>query len=52
MFHVKPLNRPVRRSLLVTHVAVSVGWLGLTVGLLALGLTAFLTGDAERPPAP
>ena len=38
---------PVRRSLLVAHVAVSVGWLGLTVGLLALGATAFFTGDAE-----
>lgn len=45
VFHVKPLKRPARRSLLVAHVAVSVSWLGLTVGLLALGLTAFLTGD-------
>lgn len=45
MFHVKPLKRPVRRGLLVAHVAVSVGWLGLTVGLLALGITAFATGD-------
>ncbi|MFJ6853952.1 DUF2269 domain-containing protein [Streptomyces sp. NPDC091271] len=41
----KPLKRSVRRSVLVAHVAVSVGWLGLTVGLLALGLTAFLTHD-------
>ncbi|MDF6043563.1 DUF2269 domain-containing protein [Streptomyces sp. JH14] len=41
----KPLKRPARRSLLVAHVAVSVSWLGLTVGLLALGLTAFLTRD-------
>ena len=47
MFHVKPLKRPVRRSLLVAHVAVSVGGVGLTVGLLALGATAFFTGDAE-----
>ncbi|RPK94354.1 hypothetical protein EES46_02350 [Streptomyces sp. ADI98-10] len=53
MFHVKPLRRPVRRGILVAHVAVSVSWLGLTVDLLALGLTdllalsltAFLTGD-------
>ncbi|CAM5415943.1 hypothetical protein [Streptomyces] [Streptomyces griseus] len=45
MFHVKPLKRPVRRGVLVAHVAVSVSWLGLTVGLLTLGLTAFLTGD-------
>lgn len=45
MFHVKPLKRPVRRGVLVAHIAVSVSWLGLTVGLLTLGLTAFLTGD-------
>ncbi|MGW8883323.1 DUF2269 domain-containing protein [Streptomyces sp. NPDC055749] len=41
----KPLNRRTRRSVLVAHVAVSVSWLGLTVGLLTLGLTAFFTGD-------
>ena len=45
VFHVKPLNRPIRRSFLVAHIAVSVSWLGLTVGLLTLGVTAFLTGD-------
>lgn len=45
MFHVKPLKRRVRRSILVAHVAVSVSWLGLTVGLLTLSLTAFRTGD-------
>lgn len=45
VFHVKPLKRSARRSLLVAHVAVSVGWLGLTVGLLALGITAFSTAD-------
>ncbi|MET9516193.1 DUF2269 domain-containing protein [Streptomyces sp. NPDC002994] len=39
----KPLPRPARRALLVTHVAASVGWLGLTVGLLALGITAYTT---------
>ncbi|MFE2626131.1 DUF2269 domain-containing protein, partial [Streptomyces caelestis] len=27
----KPLKRPVRRGILVAHVAVSVSWLGLTV---------------------
>ncbi|MET7368291.1 DUF2269 domain-containing protein [Streptomyces sp. NPDC005566] len=47
----KPLKRPVRRSLLVAHVAVSVSWLGLTVGLLALGLAAFLTGDSSMTEA-
>ncbi|GGV91684.1 hypothetical protein GCM10015535_50830 [Streptomyces gelaticus] len=45
VFHVKPLKRSARRSLLVAHVAVSVGWLGLTVGLLALAITAFSTAD-------
>ncbi|MER5615750.1 DUF2269 domain-containing protein [Streptomyces sp. NPDC002215] len=41
----KPLKRPARRSLLVAHVSVSVSWLGLTVGLLTLGIAAFSTGD-------
>ncbi|MEU8570387.1 DUF2269 domain-containing protein [Streptomyces pathocidini] len=39
------LSRPARRALVVVHVSVSVGWLGLTVGLLALGITAQLTAD-------
>ncbi|WP_307125990.1 DUF2269 domain-containing protein [Streptomyces sp. B1I3] len=43
----KPLKRSVRRSVLVAHVAVSVSWLGLTIGLLALGLAAFLTQDTS-----
>ncbi|WP_052866211.1 hypothetical protein [Streptomyces niger] len=34
------LSRPARRATLVVHVIVSVGWLGLTLGLLALGITA------------
>ncbi|WP_330174801.1 DUF2269 domain-containing protein [Streptomyces sp. NBC_01498] len=42
----KPLKRPVRRALLVVHVAVSVSWLGLTLGLLTLGITAYDTGDS------
>ncbi|MFJ3584467.1 DUF2269 domain-containing protein [Streptomyces sp. NPDC090127] len=41
----KHLQRPARRALLVVHVAVSVSWLGLSVGLLALGITAYTTGD-------
>ncbi|MER5497886.1 MULTISPECIES: DUF2269 domain-containing protein [unclassified Streptomyces] len=41
----KPLKRPVRRGLLVAHVSISVSWLGLTVGLLTLGIAAFLTED-------
>ncbi|MCE4943381.1 DUF2269 domain-containing protein [Streptomyces albulus] len=44
------LSRPARRALLVVHVAVSVGWLGLTTGLLALGLTGFTT-DAPQTAA-
>lgn len=40
VFHVKPLKRPARRAVLVVHVTASAGWLGLTLGLLALSLTA------------
>ncbi|WP_175411314.1 DUF2269 domain-containing protein [Streptomyces sp. TRM64462] len=43
----KPLKRPVRRALLVFHVAVSVSWLGLSLGLLALGVTAYTTADTS-----
>ncbi|MEU9118664.1 DUF2269 domain-containing protein [Streptomyces sp. NPDC048506] len=39
------LNRPVRRALLVVHVAVSVSWLGLTLGLLTLSITGYTTGS-------
>ncbi|GAA3997414.1 membrane protein [Streptomyces plumbiresistens] len=45
MFQVK-LSRPARRASLVVHVAASAGWLGLTLGLLALGITATTTGSA------
>lgn len=45
VFHVK-LSRPARRATLVVHVAASAGWLGLTLGLLALGITATTTGSA------
>ncbi|MFI6278614.1 DUF2269 domain-containing protein [Streptomyces sp. NPDC050988] len=40
------LSRPARRATLVVHVAASAGWLGLTLGLLALGITATTTGSA------
>ncbi|MBT3150220.1 DUF2269 domain-containing protein [Streptomyces sp. CHD11] len=40
------LSRPARRALLVVHVIASAGWLGLTAGLLALGVTANTTGSA------
>jgi hypothetical protein len=39
------LPRPLRRALIVTHVAVSVGWLGLSASLLTLGLAARFTTD-------
>ncbi|MFD5627569.1 DUF2269 family protein [Streptomyces sp. NPDC127072] len=40
------LSRPARRANLVVHVAASACWLGLTLGLLALGITAATTGSA------
>ncbi|MFF5533019.1 DUF2269 domain-containing protein [Streptomyces cinerochromogenes] len=40
------LSRPARRASLVVHVAASASWLGLTLGLLALGVTATTTGSA------
>ncbi|MFI9029752.1 DUF2269 domain-containing protein [Streptomyces sp. NPDC053560] len=39
------LSRPARRATLVVHVVVSVAWLGLTLGLLALGIAAVAVGD-------
>ncbi|MFD5569918.1 DUF2269 domain-containing protein [Streptomyces cadmiisoli] len=44
VFHVK-LSRPARRASLVVHVTASASWLGLTLGLLALGITATTTGS-------
>ncbi|MEU8757797.1 DUF2269 domain-containing protein [Streptomyces sp. NPDC048659] len=41
----KHLRRPARRALLVVHVSVSVAWLGLSLGLLTLGITAYTTED-------
>ncbi|MFI9613400.1 DUF2269 domain-containing protein [Streptomyces sp. NPDC052023] len=40
------LSRPARRASLVVHVVASAGWLGLTLGLLALGVTAATSGSA------
>ncbi|AVH60669.1 MULTISPECIES: DUF2269 family protein [Streptomyces] len=40
------LSRPARRASLVVHVAASASWLGLTLGLLALGIAATTTGSA------
>jgi hypothetical protein len=41
------LSRKARRLALTAHVAVSVGWLGLDLGLLTLGLTGLLSGDPQ-----
>lgn len=43
----KQLSRPVRRATLVVHVAASVSWLGLTLGLLALGIAGANAGPAS-----
>ncbi|MFD8543543.1 DUF2269 domain-containing protein [Streptomyces sp. NPDC059649] len=45
------LSRPARRALLVLHVAVSVSWLGLTLGLLALSITGWTTRSPEMAAA-
>lgn len=45
MFHVK-LDRPARRATLAVHVVAAAGWLGLTLGLLALAVTAITTDSA------
>ncbi|MEU1623966.1 DUF2269 domain-containing protein [Streptomyces sp. NPDC020096] len=39
------LTRRTRRAVLVLHVAVSVGWLGLAVALLTLGITGAVSHD-------
>ncbi|MFF3437483.1 hypothetical protein [Streptosporangium sp. NPDC002721] len=41
------MSPPVRRTVLTLHVVISVGWLGLDLGLLGLGVTALTTGDPE-----
>ncbi|QKW07842.1 DUF2269 domain-containing protein [Streptomyces sp. NA04227] len=45
------LRRPSRRAFLVLHVCASVGWLGLSLGLLALAITAAATGSPEAAEA-
>lgn len=50
MFHVK-LSRPARRATLVVHVTAAAGWLGLTLGLLALAFAAITTGSAATTEA-
>ncbi|MER6139343.1 DUF2269 domain-containing protein [Streptomyces sparsogenes] len=45
------LSRPARRALLVVHVVVSVGWLGLTLCLLTLGVAGAASGSADTAEA-
>ncbi|MEV6108931.1 DUF2269 domain-containing protein [Streptomyces sp. NPDC051940] len=40
------LTRRPRRAALVVHVVVSVGWLGLSLGLLALSIAGYTSGSA------
>ncbi len=47
-----PARRPwlsprARRTALVAHIVVSVGWIGLEVALLTLGVTGVATGDPQ-----
>ncbi|MCD0442752.1 hypothetical protein LO763_03820 [Glycomyces sp. A-F 0318] len=41
----RKLRRPAYRALVITHVAASVGWLGLSLSLLVLGVWALTTAD-------
>ncbi len=43
----KKMPRNLRKLVLTVHVAVSVGWVGIEAGLLALGLTGLYTRDPE-----
>ncbi|MDT0446016.1 DUF2269 domain-containing protein [Streptomyces johnsoniae] len=45
------LSRPARKTFLVAHVVVSVGWLGLTLCLLVLAVAAAVTGSEETSAA-
>ncbi|MBC3984086.1 DUF2269 domain-containing protein [Streptomyces sp. AC536] len=47
----RQLTRPTRRAVLVIHVVVSVGWLGVTCGLLTLAVAGAATDSAEAAEA-
>ncbi|GGR47708.1 DUF2269 domain-containing protein [Streptomyces netropsis] len=47
----RQLTRPARRGILVVHVVTSVGWLGLTLGLLVLGITGATTASPQTQAA-
>lgn len=39
--------RGLRRLVVTAHIASSVGWLGLSIGYLTLGVTGLVTGDPD-----
>jgi hypothetical protein len=41
------MPRRAYRVMLITHIALAVGWFGIDLALLTLGLTAATTGDPE-----
>src|SRR5918998_147709 len=43
----RKMPRNLRKLVLTVHVIVSVGWIGIEAGLLALGLTGLYTRDPE-----
>ncbi len=43
----KKMPRSLRKLVLTVHVVVSVGWIGIEAGLLALSLTGLYTRDPE-----
>ena len=43
----RKMPRSLRKLVLTVHVVVSVGWIGIEAGLLALGLTGLYTHDPE-----
>ncbi|GAA4659398.1 hypothetical protein GCM10023324_06290 [Streptomyces youssoufiensis] len=47
----RQLTRPTRRAVLVVHVVVSVGWLGVTCGLITLAIAGAATDSAEAAEA-
>ncbi|QKW51152.1 DUF2269 domain-containing protein [Streptomyces buecherae] len=47
----RQLTRSARRAVLVVHVVVSVGWLGVTCGLLTLAIAGAATDSAEAAEA-
>ncbi len=41
------MPRRLRKLVLTVHVVISVGWIGIEAGLLALGLTGLYTRNPE-----